>query len=130
MTAQIADEVDYPGTRYAITAVDGEGLFDPAEQGVTPGPSGTGCWHGFHCRYLIRQDRLILDEVHMGRTEVGFEAGRLVSAHDRSAAPAEVRDRLGKDGLRPAAGESISEWVSHTFSLSFDYSWPTRCATD
>jgi hypothetical protein len=194
MTTQIPDEVRYQGAWYGITAVDGTGLFDPEDQGLTPEFLSTGCWRGFQCRYQIQDGQLILDEVHMGKPsgdqvagklfgvkaeragrkssfpgalryrrlatltpftgrlllgadyvwvgylnmgfqpawlyarvhEVAFEAGRLTSAQDRSAALAEVRHRLGADGLRPAAGELSSEWIDRTFSLTFDYSWPTH----
>jgi len=193
VTGQIPDEVRYRGERYAITAVEGMGLFDPADHGVTPGPLGTGCWRGFQCRYRIRQGRLLLYDVHIGRPEDGdtprplfgvravhagryflfsdglvyrflkapvpfsgrlllcagymhvgylhmgfnpawlysrvheisFEAGRVTSRHDRSAALAAARDRLGQDGLRPAPGEPGRDWIDRTFSLSFDYSWPS-----
>lgn len=56
--------------------------------------------------------------------EVSFEAGRLTGAHDRSAALAEVRRRLGESGLRPADGQPTRDWIERTFSLTFDYSWP------
>jgi hypothetical protein len=43
MTTQISDEVQYLQTSYAVTAVDGVGLFDPAGHGLTPGPLSTAC---------------------------------------------------------------------------------------
>jgi hypothetical protein len=193
MTMQIPDEVQYKQISYAITAVDGTGLFDPAEQGVTPGPLSTGCWRGFHCAYRIHNDllkletvvmgmpdgqavgvlfgskpvragrksihrgallyqrlsapipftgRLLLgaDPVHIGYLNMGFlpawlfshvcevvfASGRVAAIHDRSDALADVRQRLGNDGLRPADHESTQRWVRKTFSLTFDYSWPAR----
>lgn len=192
VTSQFPDEVCFRERSYAVTAVEGAGLFDPAEHGVTPGPLSTACWRGFFCRYSVRGERLVLDAVEMGRpegegpaavlfgvaaggagaravhrnalvyrglaapagftgrllcgadlvrvgrlnmgfqpawrfervVELGFRAGQLVSAVDRSVALAEVRRRLGADGLGPAAGESTGDWVERAFSLSFDYSWP------
>ncbi|MGC9668456.1 hypothetical protein ACNTMW_18110 [Planosporangium sp. 12N6] len=69
MTGQIPDEVRYRHRRYAITAVDGTGLFQPGDHGIRPGPLDTACWRGFTCAYLIRRDRLILDAVDIGRPE-------------------------------------------------------------
>jgi hypothetical protein len=179
--------------RYVITAVDGMGLFNPTDQGITPGPLSTACWRGYICTYLIRRNRLILEAVEIGRPEdqapppelfrvkpstagadalhsgalrfrdlaapvafsgrlllgadpadlgylnmgfrpawlyervqeVAFDAGVLTAAHDRSVALAEVRHRLGADGLGPAAGEATGDWITRALSLSFSYSWPS-----
>ncbi|MFL6078083.1 MAG: hypothetical protein ACJ73S_32365 [Mycobacteriales bacterium] len=56
--------------------------------------------------------------------ELRFSGGRLAEAYDRSAALAAVRERLGAGGRGPREGEDSREWISRTFSLSFDYSWP------
>jgi hypothetical protein len=67
VTSQISDEVRFHGVWYAITAVDGAGLFDPAEHGLKPGPLSTACWRGFICRYHIDQGQITLEDVEMGR---------------------------------------------------------------
>jgi hypothetical protein len=36
MTSQIADQVVFEGEQYALTAVDGTGLFHPVEHGYEP----------------------------------------------------------------------------------------------
>ena len=69
MSGQIPDEVRYQGCRHAVTAVEGAGLFDPADHGMRPGPLSTACWRGFHCCYLIQRDQLVLESVEMGRPE-------------------------------------------------------------
>jgi hypothetical protein len=46
---------------YAIAGVDGEGLFDPSEAGLSPVPSCTACQRGYVCRYAVRDDQLVLD---------------------------------------------------------------------
>jgi hypothetical protein len=57
--------------------------------------------------------------------ELGFDRGRLMSAVDRSDELAAVRNRLGSDGARPSPGESTVDWIDRTFSLTFEYSWPS-----
>lgn len=69
MTGQIPDEVRYRRRWWALTAVDGAGMFDPANKGLTPGPLGTGCWRGYQCRYRIHRGRLILYSMLMGRPD-------------------------------------------------------------
>jgi len=68
MTAQLADEIRYRGRLYAITAVDGHGLFDAAEHGLEPGMLSTACWRGIWCRYALRHARLALTAVQLGRS--------------------------------------------------------------
>jgi len=69
VTGQIPDEANYLGTWYAITAVEGTGLFDPTEYGFDPRPMSTGCWRGYVCRYLVADDRLTLRGLEIGRTD-------------------------------------------------------------
>ena len=68
MTAQFADEIRYRGRLYAITAVDGHGLFDAAEHGLEPGMLSTACWRGIWCRYALRHGRLTLTAVQLARS--------------------------------------------------------------
>jgi len=68
MTAQFADEIRYRGRLYAITAIDGHGLFDAAEHGLEPGMLSTACWRGIWCRYALRHGRLALTTVQLGRS--------------------------------------------------------------
>jgi hypothetical protein len=187
MTAQIPDEVLYEGTWFAVTAVDGTGLFNPAAHGLEPGPVSTACWRGFVCRYAIAERQLVLRNLVLGSKEeppelggvqprqnerqnwqyqelaiaVGFtgclligggdvadrpylnmgfwpawmysevyeltfRAGALVSAADHSAELAAVRASLAGRAARPAPGEPTGDWVSRTFSRTYDYSWPGR----
>jgi hypothetical protein len=69
MTRQFPDEVRYQDRQYAITAVDGTGLFDPGTHGIQPGPLSTACYRGFVSSYLIEDDRLVLDALELGRDE-------------------------------------------------------------
>ncbi len=71
MTGQIPDEVRYWKRRFAIAAVDGTGLFDPAVHGVRPTWLSTGCWRGYICSYTVMQSRLLLRGLELGRPEDG-----------------------------------------------------------
>jgi hypothetical protein len=186
VTAQEPDEVVLGGRRFAITAVDGAGLFDPAGHGLRPGPTSTACYRGFVCRYRVRDGELTLDALQIGSAEppgplcgigprpdryqgtwryhplaipVGFTGrllvgrgyvatgnhlnmgfwpawmyaeveeltfadGMLAATVDRSAELAAVREEGGASLASPAPGESGRDWVSRTFSLTFEYSWP------
>jgi hypothetical protein len=66
VTGQFPDEIRYRGRIYAITAVDGHGLFDPADHGLEPGMLSTACWRGVWCRYAVRHGRLLLTSVQLG----------------------------------------------------------------
>lgn len=68
MTAQFPDEIRYRGRLYAITAIDGRGLFDAVEHGLEPGMLSTACWRGVWCRYAVRRGRLTLMAVQLGRS--------------------------------------------------------------
>ena len=195
MTAQIQDTVHYDGTAFALTAVDGVGLFDPTAHGLTPAVLSTACWRGFICTYRVDKGTLLLTDLEIGLREnqhpqqtpdlfgqpavrarakpfhegalqyrpaapiiftgrlllgakgatdiylnMGFRPawfyqdvrelvfadGLLLSTTNRSAAAAETRAVLGPDGAKPQNGESISDWVDRTFSLTFEYSLPQR----
>jgi hypothetical protein len=87
----------------------------------------------FTGRLLLGAEYVPVGYLHMGFlpawlyadiVEVVFDTGRFVACHDRSAELAEVRARLGADGLRPSPGEDTAAWVDRTFSRSFSYSWP------
>jgi hypothetical protein len=56
--------------------------------------------------------------------ELTFQTGALLIAADRSAELAAVRMDVADTSARPASRESTEEWISRTFSLTYDYSWP------
>jgi hypothetical protein len=86
VTTQIPDEVRYRGRWYAVAAVDGVGLFDPAASGLEPGPLSTGCYRGCRCWYTVRAGRLRLQRVEMGRPESRSAVVRLAGVKPRVVA--------------------------------------------
>jgi hypothetical protein len=64
MTAQIHDHVTWRNDDYMLVAVDGNGLFNPLDHGLDPQATTTANWRGWVARYEIRDDHLILTELH------------------------------------------------------------------
>ncbi|WP_430787515.1 hypothetical protein [Actinoplanes sp. G11-F43] len=71
MTSQVPDTISFSDTEFAITAVDGSGLFDPRAHGYHPAGFGSACWRGSICAYALRDGRLVLDSVLLGPPEDG-----------------------------------------------------------
>src|SRR6185503_295363 len=69
MTSQIPDVVVLDGRTYSLTAVEGHGLFDPADHGLEPQFISTACWRGFLCTYAVVEGRLVLDTLDIGLAE-------------------------------------------------------------
>ena len=65
MTAQIADRVRHRGVEYKLAGVSGAGLFNPAEQGLTPVAMSTICWRGYYCIYEVEEGHLRLAALHI-----------------------------------------------------------------
>ena len=88
---------------------------------------------GFTGRLLVGSEAVSIGRLHMGFRpaygfarvwELTFDDGDLTAAADRCADLAEVRRRLADTQPGPAPGESSTDWIDRTFSLSFAYSWP------
>ena len=60
------DTVVFRRHRYAITAVHGNGLFDPGAHGIPLAPVGTACWRRFVCHYEVPDRSLVLRELEIG----------------------------------------------------------------
>jgi hypothetical protein len=69
MTAQISDVVVYRGKPHCIAGINGAGLVNPAEHGITPVMISTACWRGFHCTYEVAEGALLLTKVNIGLAE-------------------------------------------------------------
>lgn len=69
MTTQTPDEVLFERKRFAVTAVDGTGLFDPAGHGLAPRPTGTDCYRGHVCRYALVRRRMVLRGLDLGSAD-------------------------------------------------------------
>lgn len=66
MTEQIRDRVVLQQSEYILETVEGSGLFDPSDFGVTPTRTSTANWRGFVCTYAVSNSRLVLRELNIG----------------------------------------------------------------
>lgn len=66
MTAQVPDTIELDGVQHVVAGIDGTGLFEPGEHGVTPQVIHTGCWRGFLCGYAVVGGELRLAELRLG----------------------------------------------------------------
>jgi hypothetical protein len=69
MTAQISDTFRYTKKPFDLAGLQGSGLFDPAQQGVTARSWSTACWRGFTCSYEVADGALFLTRVNLGLGE-------------------------------------------------------------
>ena len=69
MTAQISDTFRYRKKARSLAGLNGSGLFDPAQYGITPVMISTACWRGFNCTYEVQDGGLFLTQVHLGLSE-------------------------------------------------------------
>jgi hypothetical protein len=122
--AELETDPSYEGTHLGVSPVPGHGV--QVYRGLTVPVAFTG-------RLLIGAGYVDIGRLHMGFRpaygfqrvwELAFGAGRLTTAHERSADLAAVRERLTGIRAGPAEGEATSDWIDRTFSLSFAYSWP------
>ena len=70
MTTQFQDEVHFRAVRYAITAIDGDGLFEPNDHGLHPRALSSACWRGYICSYRVDGGAL-----HLTHLEIGLPSG-------------------------------------------------------
>jgi len=66
MTTQFQDEMHFRSARYAITAIDGDGLFEPNDHGLRPRALSSACWRGYICTYQVHADALHLTHLEIG----------------------------------------------------------------
>jgi hypothetical protein len=64
MTAQISDVVEFDGVSYSLAAIDGVGLFDPADHGLQVTMTSTANYRGYRACYAVRDARLLLAALH------------------------------------------------------------------
>jgi len=62
VTAQIQDRVIFQDIKYEIIGVNGTGLFQPSDKGLRVAELSdvSDCYRGFHCTYMMEDDRLYL----------------------------------------------------------------------
>jgi hypothetical protein len=70
MVSQIPDKLLLNGQELLIVAVNGSGLFNPAEYDLLPSHACAACWRGCLCHYAIGDGRLVLDDVALSLMEL------------------------------------------------------------
>ena len=78
MTAQIPDGFSLNNRAYSIVGVNGNGLFNPTSMGLIPQGVFTACWRGYICRYALKNDRLVLDELDITLGDFEGEKGEFL----------------------------------------------------
>ena len=71
VTGQFADQVEWQGEPYYVTAVDGTGLFEAAGAQAT----STACYRGYVASYRIDDGNLVLVELETGQAYDGAHLG-------------------------------------------------------
>jgi hypothetical protein len=124
MTAQIHDVVVHRKRQYALTGVDGRGLFDPVEHGLRVQMIHTACWRGYLCEYTVEDKQLFLTALEVGMAEPPrelFGAPARVGGAIAAYWPIRVRQPF-TGGLLLGAG-FIQELYAH---MGFAPAWKYR----
>ncbi|MFN6572139.1 hypothetical protein [Dendronalium sp. ChiSLP03b] len=66
MTAQISDRVFYQEQEFSITAINGTGLYNPQQDGISPTSFSTACYRGYVCIYRVSEENLYLKQLNIG----------------------------------------------------------------
>ncbi|MBH8575287.1 hypothetical protein I8752_20180 [Nostocaceae cyanobacterium CENA369] len=66
MTAQISDRVFYQEQEFSITAINGSGLYNPQQDGISPTSFSTACYRGYVCIYKVFEEYLYLKQLNIG----------------------------------------------------------------
>lgn len=65
MTAQLSDTVLYRGREFTLAGINGQGLFEPREHGVTPDTSWSNCRSDFYYVYEVVEEALRLKDAYV-----------------------------------------------------------------
>ncbi|QSQ17448.1 hypothetical protein [Myxococcus landrumensis] len=76
MTAQISDSLIFRERQFALAAADGEGLFNPEQQRLSPQMISTACYRGYWCTYEVIAESLRLQQLHIGLSERAMRAAQ------------------------------------------------------
>jgi len=66
MSWQINDRVFHRKIEFEVLDVLGDGLFHPSMHGYKPVSTCTNCVRGYHVRYAIEREQLVLSQVTIG----------------------------------------------------------------
>ena len=78
MSAQLSDSIRYAGETYALVGISSDDprndLFDPERFGIRTYPGCTACRRGYVATFGLRDNRLVLDELHINVRDSEWEA--------------------------------------------------------
>jgi hypothetical protein len=78
MSAQISDSIRYAGETYSLVGISSDDprndLFDPERFGIRTFPGCTACSRGYIATFGLRDNRLVLDELHINVRDSEWEA--------------------------------------------------------
>jgi hypothetical protein len=63
VTGQVSDHLRLGDRRWDVAAIDGDGLFDPADVGIESVAASSANWRGFVCGYAVVDDRFVLEDL-------------------------------------------------------------------
>ncbi len=61
--AQLPDAVNFRGSEYSLTGINGDGLFEPRYHGMRTFGEHSACERGYVAKYAVKGDRLFLEEL-------------------------------------------------------------------
>jgi hypothetical protein len=73
MTAQVDDKIRYKNSEYSIIGINGEGLLDPSQYGLSPTAWVTSCWRGFLTTYVVENKKLFLTRLEINLTPIDLD---------------------------------------------------------
>lgn len=135
MTAQINDIVFHSGTKFAITAIAGSGLFEPCTYGFKPKMMHTACRRGYYLQYQIVNGQLLLAKATINLTgEEEITARKELGPLLFGKIPSQTTNRNGwdYDGLEQPIGFSGgillgSDFIDDLYvHMGFQYPWKYR----
>lgn len=77
MTIQASDIVIFRGQEYALLGGSNGHLFVPSQHGYRPVAASSACWRGYLSIYAVRDERLVLDSLHLNHQDGSTLASQL-----------------------------------------------------
>ena len=145
MTAQISDRITWRDEEYSVVATSRPIEFNPFRHGFHPVSPSTACWDGFWCEYLVTDEALLLDTLHIfhedGRYPEFHGVKPYIDESDRSpmAEYSGLNFPIDYSGRIVSGGGFLSSYYlhrphqrawayEHVVELTFEHGRVTECA--